>query len=338
MGGTHTIDQAHAETLHQLVVGRLESGTAATTGVALVAAAHERERRVTLVLMCSGNFAIVVGGEAKPGPCACGGRIAIEQHPPQRHHVSEITAISSSPGVEGNVALKVSMGATVLELTVTDPAAHAFVAQVCSLRTLAMGQGVPAEAGAQPGSVPEGLHVEGLSTVGFTAPLVPDAYAALIFGAMITGRTTSLPWEITAFFTELVETGILDLGAAGIDIRSLAPPLAGQLQQGEPQVKFVKISSNEQLEQFSSILANAYQVAKISMKNARISAEVFDDFVNNSILRGGCSQCSELSLEGNPDLAPSIGTKLSMWPRLPVLSLDFWYAQRHYCFSSLPFF
>ena len=294
-------------------------------GVALVAAAHEGERRVTLVLMCDGKFAVVAGGEAKPGACACGGRVAITEAIPKQHHVSEITAISSSLGVEeGNVVLEVTMGGVSLKLTMTGSAAHAFAAHVCSLRTLAEGQGAPAVAGPQPGSVPEGLLIEGLSTTSFMAPQTPDAKAALLIGAMINKRTTALPEQITNFVTELVEKGLLDLGAAGPDIQSLTPPLAGQLQQGEPPVKIVKISSNEQLEQFSPLLASAGSVTKISMKNAEISAPAFDDFVNNSILRGGCSQCSELSLEGNPALGETaLGAKFSCWPLLPVLNLNF---------------
>ena len=60
------------------------------------------------------------------------------------------------------------------------------------------------------------------------------------------------------------------------------------------------------------------------MKNAGISAHALDNFVENSVMQGGCSQCSELSLAGNPELAnTTLGAKFSSWPLLPVLNLNF---------------
>ena len=237
-------------------------------------------------------------------------------------------SIKQSPlGADGSCTLSVAMARVEeLVLSVTGPAANAFAQHVCSIRALAAGEGAPAEAGAQPCGVPAGLTIEGLDVGTLTAPQTPDTKAALLIGASINKRTSQLPEQLINFVTQLCEKGLLDLGAAGPDAQSLVPPLTGQLQQGEPDLKVVKISSNDQLEQFSPILASAATVTKISMKNAGISAHALDNFVENSVMQGGCSQCSELSLAGNPELANATlcqGAKFSSWPLLPVLNLNF---------------
>ena len=55
VAGTHTIDDMHLQELRRVVTDLGQS-------VALVAAAHRGESRVTLVLMCNGKFAVVGGG------------------------------------------------------------------------------------------------------------------------------------------------------------------------------------------------------------------------------------------------------------------------------------
>eukprot|EP01046_Picozoa_sp_COSAG06_P078883 COSAG06_NODE_26411_length_615_cov_1.385659_1_plen_131_part_00 len=93
--GTHTIDMRQQEGLRALLPA-LGGGGGVREAVALIAAAHVGERRVTLVLMCNGKFAAIDGGESQSGVSGlCGSREAFGT--PRAHHVSEITAIKQSP-------------------------------------------------------------------------------------------------------------------------------------------------------------------------------------------------------------------------------------------------
>ena len=318
--GLHTLDARHVASVKQEIGGP-------PSPALVVAAAHQGggEDRVVLVLTKDGRVYVVNGGYEAPGPGGCGGpcgtRTPAELSARNRAHVNQITAINVQPQ-----ATTISLGAAApIEVTLTDAAAGALVAHIQGLQ--ALGRGLP----------PAGISLQGAAP---STPPTPHSAAVGLLAGMIINHAEGgghLPAEamsrLEVVLTALIDKGVLDLADSMLidhmtaeALKALTPPLLEGMARGAPDIKTVKFApaaaGAQQLSSLSAVLARAWSLTKLSLKNLGVTAATFDAFVQDSMINGGSSQVAHLNLGGNPGIAGSLGQHFQSWPKVPVLDLS----------------
>jgi hypothetical protein len=331
VSGLHTLDADHIATVRSSL-GELGMDKENST-LLLVAPAHRGNTRVVLVLLLSGRIEVIAGGE-RGGTCgACGSRVRVERSN-KFYHVDHLTAVTASAdAAEPNCcSVKLEFGsAPPIVLTLAEDATGDLLSHIRSLRALS--RGIPA-------TMNDGLVFNTAPTLTSLPWRPPEAHspeAGILLGVEIalSARAPSLaavPEIVTAVGTAIktfAALGSIDFGKLGQNLmlmEALLPALSQNVARGTPSLNAVKFAdSSTGAEQFAlcmGMLSTAWSIQKMSLKNMGISVPSWTAFVQSSIATGGCSQCSDLSLAGNPALANAmLGQTFSTWPRMPVMDL-----------------
>eukprot|EP01043_Picozoa_sp_COSAG02_P064575 COSAG02_NODE_9481_length_2204_cov_1.559145_1_plen_485_part_01 len=339
VAGVHTLDEGHIA--HVRTTLRQQLGLGEHSTALLLTAAHQGSvggmpLRVALVLLLSGRMHVVKGGE-RTGACGvCGARADVEVSDRSNFfhvdHLSSVTATADATEPSWcSVSLQFGASAHAppsdLTLTVTSEAAASLLSHIRTLRALS--RGIP--------FTPDGLAISGTLAPLPWAPPQPSRHdMPILLGIEIAlGAARGVAKEevaasnIAKCVQTLVANGLLDFSKSPAGrqmIEAMLPSLSQHLARGTPVLKGVKFSpSSSGAEQFSALIAllsTSWSVQKLSLKDAGITSASWDNFVQGSITSGGCSQCSDLSLAGNPELANvMLGQTFSVWPRMPVMDL-----------------
>ena len=332
VAGVHTLDQGHIAHIRNKL---RRMGFGEHSAVLLLAAAHQgstggKPLRVALVLLLSGHMHVIRGGE-RAGACGvCGARADVEVMA-ENLHVDRLSAVTATADATDpswcSVSLQFSAHAPAVTLTMTSEAAGCLLSHIRTLRSLS--RGIPL--------APDELAVTGtLAALPWAQPQPRRHDLAILLGTEIALGAGGLGalraaenTNMNAIVQTLIANGLLDFSKTPVGrqmIEALLPSLSQNLARGTPVLKGVKFSpSSSGAEQFSALVAllsTSWSVQKLSLKDAGITGASWDSFVKSSIASGGCSQCSDLSLAGNPELANvMLGQTFSAWPRMPVMDL-----------------